>query len=94
MRATDLLTCLTIDFSDNHFETLLVQEKETFFFISGIKVQEQGLIFQTSLKFEERLSIREFSTQLMLHKELSLYKQTSTLSNVYGYRTNNNQIIF
>lgn len=94
MRATDLLTCLAIDFSDNHFDTLLIQENDTYYFISGMTLKDQCLFFETTLKNEECLSIKEFTTELMLHKEAPLYKMIPTPSIIYGYRTKANQIIF
>lgn len=91
MRAKDLLAAINFDFQHRKIQSLVLQIKEQRFPITRIWIDREKLIFVSDKA--AALESKEIVTQLMLHKNLCVYKLEESLVPIYGYKMDCNQII-
>ena len=86
MRATELLSILSIDFKYKAISKIKIEVKDQFYSIESVVKQQEELIFIASETNDHSIEIKELVTTLMLNKSQKLIKFKDKFEPIYGCR--------
>lgn len=93
MRAKDLLTGFSVEFKNSSFSDIVVWIDQKDYFIAKIKTTEDSLLFIETTDIGCKLSIKEITSTLMIHRNKRLLKGKTAKKPIYGYRLDKQRII-
>lgn len=93
MKASELLTALTLPQKKQTYQGIARFEEQKLLPITQIRQENQGLVF-CSIAGQAPLTMKDLLTILMTHRRLSLYLETKNGTQpIYGFKEQGNQII-
>lgn len=93
MRATDLLTILSIDLKDERVKEIQLAFGNQLKPVGQLVSDKERLILIAAQEKQAPIEMKEIITQLMLHKHFKLYKQQQDTDPIYGCREENKILI-
>lgn len=93
MRATDLLTILSIDLKAETVKEIQLAFGEQLKPVGQIGSANERLVLVATEGNQPAVEMKEIITQLMLHKHLKLYKQQQDPVPIYGCREDKQRLI-
>ncbi|OTN83741.1 hypothetical protein A5819_003721 [Enterococcus sp. 7E2_DIV0204] len=93
MRATELLTILSVDFQHDAVQEIKIELKDQVYSIVQITKNQDQLILAAAEVTQKPLETKELVTALMLNKSLQLIKKKETSEMIYGCRIEKNWLI-
>lgn len=86
MRATELLTILSVDFQHDVIQDIKVERQNKILPIGKIEQREGYLVLMAVEENMKPLETKEIVTMLMLNKPLQLVKMAENTEPIYGCR--------
>ncbi len=93
MRATELLTILSVDFQHDAVQEIKIELKDQVYSIGQIIKNQDQLILVAAEVTLKPIETKELVTTLMLNKSLQLLKKKETFEMIYGCRIEKNWLI-
>ena len=93
MRATELLTILSVDFQHDAVQEIKIELKDQVYSIGQITKNQDQLILVAAEVTQKPIETKELVTTLMLNKSLQLLKKKETSEMIYGCRIEKNWLI-
>ncbi|MBO0474536.1 hypothetical protein IGL98_000402 [Enterococcus sp. DIV0840] len=93
MRATELLTILSVDFQHDAVKEIKIELKDQVYSIGQITKNQNQLVLVATEVAQKPIETKELVTTLMLHKSLQLLKKKETSEMIYGCRIEKNWLI-
>lgn len=93
MRATDLLTTLSIDFDYLTITGILLEFEGSLYPVAEMTIEEDALVFVPAAEGNKGMTVSQVTTALMLHRSKTLFKRHSEREKVYGYKIRMSDIV-
>ncbi|MEI5992335.1 hypothetical protein A5881_003891 [Enterococcus termitis] len=93
MRATELLTILSVDFQHDAVQEIKIELKDQVYSIGQITKKQDQLLLVAAEVTQKPIVTKELVTTLMLNKSLQLLKKKETSEMIYGCRIEKNWLI-
>lgn len=93
MRATELLTILSVDFQHDAVQEIKIELKDQVYSIGQITKNQDQLILVAAEVTQKPIETKELVTTLMLNKSLQLLKKKESSEMIYGCRIEKNWLI-
>ena len=93
MRATELLTIVSVDFQHDAVQEIKIELKDQVYSICQITKNQDQLVLVATEVAQKPIETKSLVTTLMLNKSLQLLKKKETSEMIYGYRIEKNWLI-